>query len=918
MPDWRQEIHERLQASETSPEIEHDLVEEIAQDLEQRYQDAVASGTPADAAAARLREQLAGGWLERRAKELSQRDARRRPEPPSGDASWWSVLLYDIRFALRGLRLSKSFTAAALVSLALGIGATTTIFQLLNAVRMRSLPISHPEELMEVRIVNMNGMSGSFYVGRPAVSHPIWEQIQKQQQVLDGLFAWYPDQYNIADAGEAKNVPGLEVSGNFFSTLGVKPVLGRLIVPSDDVPGCAPVVVISEGLWQQRYGGAQEVIGKTLPLERTPFEIIGVAPKEFFGLEVGQRFDVAAPLCTEPKLMGEMNRLNSGRDWWLTVMGRLKPGVTMEKASAQLDSISAAVFEATVPTKYPPDKIGAYKSTKLGAYPAGTGVSLLRRDYTTSLWLLFGIAAFVMLIACANLANLLLARASAREREFAIRLALGASRERILRQLMTESALLAFAGAVLGLLISVGLSRGMVAFLQTKANPIFLDITPDYRVLGFTIGAACLTCLLFGLAPALRASGTSPGAALKSVGRTMVSGSRGFTLRRALVAVQVALSAVLVIAALLFTQSLRNLLNVDVGFEQRGLVVAGLDMSALHIPMEQRIAFKKEILDRVAHMPGIEGATFSFIRPLGGGGWNNDIWMEENGKSSAKETWVNSVGPSYFATIGIPVVGGRSFSDADTQSSAPVAMVNETFVRKVANGANPIGKTLVIEPSPGSPARRFQIVGVTKDTKYRSLKEEVMPQMFVSAWQDEKPSAGMRMLVRTRISTAETFREINSVLAGIAPQATIYYAVLREQVEDSLLRERMMATLSLFFGMLATVLAVVGLYGVISYSVARRTNEIGVRVALGATRSRIMKMILSEGGTLIIAGLVVGVITAIALGRLATAMLFGLTPGDPRVLVGASLLLFVAGLLATAIPAMRAANLNPMAALREE
>jgi predicted permease len=543
---------------------------------------------------------------------------------------------------------------------------------------------------------------------------------------------------------------------------------------------------------------------------------------------------------------------------------------------------------------------------------------LLRENYTTSLWLLFGIAAFVMLIACANLANLLLARASAREREFAIRLALGASRERVLRQLMTESAMLAMSGAVLGLLLSLGLSRGMVAFLQTKANPIFLDTTLDYRVLAFTMGAAALTCVLFGLAPALRASGADPGTALKSAGRTMVAGSRGFTLRRTLVATQVALSAVLVIAALWFTQSLRNLLNVDAGFEQKGLVVASLDMTPLQLSPEQRVPFKKEIIDRVAHMPGIEGATTAFIRPLGGGGWNNEIWVEENGRSSAKETWVNSVSPSFFATMGIGVVGGRTFNDADSQSSQPVAMVNEMFVRKVAGGAPPIGKMLVIAPTPGRPERRLQIVGVVKDTKYRSLKEEIMPQMFLAAWQDEKPSAGMRMIVRTRISTAETFRELNSAFATIAPQATIYYAVLREQVEDGLLRERMMATLSLFFGVLATVLAVVGLYGVISYSVARRTNEIGVRVALGATRSRIMKMILSEGGRMIVAGLFVGVVAAVALGRLATAMLFGLKPGDPGVLAGACLLLLSAGLLATAVPAIRAANLNPMAALREE
>jgi predicted permease len=599
-------------------------------------------------------------------------------------------------------------------------------------------------------------------------------------------------------------------------------------------------------------------------------------------------------------------------------MGRLKPGVTIEKATAQLESISRGVFEATVPDKYPPTLIEKFKEMKLRAYPAATGISSLRRDYTTSLWLLFGIAAFVMLIACANLANLLLARASAREREFAIRLALGASRERLLRQLMTESALLAVAGAIGGLFIALALSRGLVAFLQTKSTPIFLDTTPDLRVLGFTIGAACVTCILFGLAPSLRASGANPGTALKSVGRTMVAGSRGFTLRRALVAVQVALSAVLVIAALLFTQSLRNLLNVDAGFDQNGIVIATLDLSSMQIPADRRIAFKNEVVEQVAHLPGISNAALAAIRPLNGGGWNNNVWVEGNGQSSAKETWVNSVGPAYFATMGLPILAGRSFGDGDTQSAPRVAVVNEAFVRRVAGGGNAIGRTLVIEPAPGSPQQRLQIVGVVKDAKYKSLKEDAPPQMFLAATQEKEPGASMRILARTQIPSAETFREMNALFSTVAPQATIYYRVLREQVEDSLLRERMMATLSLFFGVLATVLAVVGLYGVISYSVARRTNEIGVRVALGATRSRIMKMILGEGGRLIIAGLVAGVIAAIALGKLAASMLFGLKPGDPRVLLGASLLLLIAGLLATTVPAIRAANLNPMAALREE
>jgi predicted permease len=500
-------------------------------------------------------------------------------------------MFQDLRFGVRMLLKNKSFTTVAILSLALGIGANTAIFQLIDAVRLRALPVKAPQELVEIRMSDTKGVRGGV-AREPSVTNLIWEQIKGRPQGFSGVFAWGTDSANLAPGGEVRPARVLYVSGDFFNTLGVPPLLGRVLTTADDQRGCsAPGLVISHEFWQREYAGDVNVIGRKLTLADHPLEIIGVTPANFFGMEVGRSFDLALPLCANPLVRGNSRMLDSGINWWLTVNGRLKPGSSLVQATAQTQAISPGVFEAALPADYPPVSVKDYLRSTLIAVPAGSGVSQLRDDYERSLWLLLAIGGLVLLIACANLANLLLARASAREREIATRQALGASRGRLVRQLLVESLLLAAIGAALGAALAQVLSRILVAFLSTSNNPVFLDLAPNWRVLGFAAALTVLTCLLFGLAPAIRATRMEPGAVMKAGGRGMTASRGRFTLRRALVVAQVASSLVLVAGALLFSRSLSNLLTVETGFREEGVLIAGVNFQRLNVrPIELRFS----------------------------------------------------------------------------------------------------------------------------------------------------------------------------------------------------------------------------------------------------------------------------------------------------------------------------------------
>jgi predicted permease len=829
--------------------------------------------------------------------------------------TWVDRLLQDLRYAARLLGRSPGFTLVAVLSLALGIGANTAIFQVINAVRLRALPVADPASLAHVRIADMTGARGNFNTRYPAVTNPIWERLRRDQRAFSGVLAWAGGTFNLAPGGVARPARGLWVSGAFFDVLGVGPAAGRLLSDADDRRGCAPRAVVSHAFWQSELGG-RPAVGTTLSLDGHAVEIVGVSAAGFSGVEVGRPFDIAVPICAEPALTGGGGRLDDGTTWWLGVMGRLEPGWTLEQASAQLATISPGLFRATLPANYPAANVDQYLGFRLEAVGGGAGLSGLREDFSAPLWLLLGTAGLVLVIACVNLANLLLARASAREREFAVRLALGASRGRILRQLLVESLLLAGIGAAAGAVLAGYLSGSLVAFLDRGGRSVSLDLGTDWRVLGFTAGAAILTCVLFGLAPALRATRVAAAAVMRSSARGLTAGRERFALRRALVTLQVALSLLLLVGALLFTRTLANLLAVDPGFRADGLVVASLDMRPMRAAKDARRALHADILSRVRAVAGVHSAAEVWIVPLGGDSWGNNVWMEGSEPRTVVNSLFNRVGGGYFTTLGIPMLAGRDFSDADTPSTPPVAIVNETFARTAAAGTNTVGRRLEVEATPTRPETSYEIVGVVRDAKYLDLRQEPYPVVFLSTGQVSDAGEYARLVVRSDLAPGALTASLTRAIGDVSPAIVLTFTALEAQILETLVMERLMALLSGFFGVIAAVLAVVGLYGVIAYTVARRTNEIGVRMALGAGRRDVSRMILREAVVLIAIGMAVGLGLALAGGRAASSLLFGLEPRDPATLGAAVALLAAIALAASYLPARAAARIEPTAALR--
>jgi len=830
------------------------------------------------------------------------------------------TLWQDLRHSLRMLRKSPGFTAVAILTLALGIGANTAIFQLIDTLRLRAIPVKEPQQLVTVQLADNTGMRGHQASGYPVLTNAIWEKLRDNQNMFSGVLAWGNNEFNLTPGGDVRLAQGLFVSGDFFSVLGVQPLMGRVFSADDDRRGCGlPGAVVSYAFWQRELGGDPSPIGRKLTLNYHPVEIMGVTPPSFFGLEVGRSYDVAVPICSQAVLWSEGNWLDEGTVWWLNVVGRLKLGSSSEKANAQLAVISPGIFQATLPSNYPAENVKDYLKFKLAVVPAGGGVSWLRTQYSDSLSLLLGTAGLVLLIACANLANLMLARATTREHEFTVRFAIGASRSRLIRQSMTESLLLALLGGALGLFLAGALSYVLVASLGTAGDAPFLDLKLDWRLLAFTFGLASLTCILFGLAPALRASRVSPSEAFKTAGRTATASRKRFGFRQGLVVSQVALSLVLVVGALLFSGSLRNLLAVDAGFSQKGVVVAGLDLfRRLNVPYAGRVAFKQDLLQKIRALPGVVSAAEVEFLPLGGGSTENLVWIEGDDSASGVDSWFNSTSDRYFKAMGIALLAGRDFSQQDTISSPKVAIVNEAFTRKLGLGTNPIGKTFRRQATPYEPEQSFEIVGLVADTKYSSLREEFRPIVFLSTFQDPQPAPFAQFVIRSAAPMAGTVSNVRSLVGQVSPLITLDFQPFEVTILEGLTRERLMAKVSGFFGLLAALIAAVGLYGVMSYLVAQRTNEIGIRVALGAQRGDVLSLVLRNAALLLAPGLVLGAFLSVAAAQAARAMLFGLKPSDPGVLVAAITGFGLIALLASFLPARRAMRVDPIVALRYE
>jgi predicted permease len=829
------------------------------------------------------------------------------------------MLVQDVRIALRMLRKNPGFTAVAILTLALGIGANSAIFQMLDALTLGSLPVRNPQEIMEVKIADMEGARGSVEFWGADTTNPLWEEIRRRQQAFSSIFAWSPVQYNLSTSGEARWASGIQVSGSFFSALGIQPALGRLLVDADDQRGCgAPGVVLSHAFWLSEYAGESSAIGKKITLEHRFYEIIGVAPANFTGVVVGKNFDVALPICADHLLDPESTRLESSAEWWLAVMGRLKPGWTLEKASEHLSAISPGIFEASLRPDYPKASIPQYLKFRLIAQPAGGGLSRLRENYASSLWLLLAITGVVLLIVCLNLANLMLARASVRERELTVRTALGASRWRLLSQLFTEGVLLAGAGAALGVWFATFLSQILVHFLATESDPVFLPLQLDWRTVAFASGVAAGACILFGLAPALRGTRVSPSAALKSSGRGATAARSRFTLRRVLVVSQIAFSLMLLVGALLFTRSFMNLTTNDTGMHWQGVLISYLDLSRLNLPVARRQSFKADLVHSLEQIPGVESAGETTIVPLSDSSRTNKVWIDGRDQANQTECAWSSVSPGFFNTMGIRLLAGRNFIATDSPASPNVAIVNESFARMVVQGANPVGLRFWREATPHDAEMRFEIVGVVKDSKYSDLRRALRPVVYLPQAQDPHPSTFAQILIRSSLPPPATLAAVKSAVARSNPEITASYQVFDTMIQESLLKDRLMAWLSSFFGLLAIVLAAIGLYGVIAYVVAQRTNEIGIRMAIGASGNDILKMFLGETAALLATGCVAGGAMSLAAGRAAGALLYGLKPYDPVAYVLAVALLAVVAISASFIPARRAARVDPMVALRYE
>ena len=825
----------------------------------------------------------------------------------------------DLRFGLRQLRLNPMFTSVAVLSLALGIGANAAIFQLIDAIRLRALPVANPQELGFLDYAP-HSQRGGWWSTRSAIFTSVnWESIRKHQEAFSDVIAWSAKSFNLSTEGKARYTEGLFVSGDFFRVLGARAAVGRVFTSEDDQPGCgSPAAVIGYSFWQSEFGQDPAVTSRTVRLDGKLFPIIGVTTPEFFGVEIGHRFEVAVPLCSDPMFWEPgKGHIPSRTAWWLSIMGRLKPGWTIERANAQIQTVSPAIMRDSLPEAYRTEAAKRFLNNKLIVTPGGTGVSQLRSRYQDPLWILFATTGLVLLIACANLANLMLARASAREREIAVRQAIGASRWRLVSQLLSESMLLALIGASLGAGLAALLSRGLVAFLTTERNRMFVSLSIDWRVVGFTAGTAILTCFLFGLAPALRATRVAPAAVIRSSGRGLTAGREKFSLRRLLVVAQVAMSLVLLAGALLFVRSLQNLLAIDPGFRPEGIVAMSVDYRAAHFPKERILDIRRQTLEKLRERTGAISAGEVDNIPVSGSGWDQNAW--EPGYGGPKlDVLFNRASPGYFRTMGTTFVSGRDFDEHDGLKSPKVAIVNEQFASKIFQGKNPIGRTFRREEFGDTPDSQFLVVGLVRNTKYYELREDFQPVAFVPAAQNDQPGTGANFVLRTNAPLGEFYRNAGAAVAEIHPSIGVDFTVLTTQIQQSLMRDRLMATLAGAFGFLAASLAVLGLYGVIAYMVARRRNEIGVRIALGATRGRVVGLVLQEAVLLLAAGLAIGLGVAVSVGQAAASLIYGLKPRDPLTLASAVVLLALVALIASYGPAWRASRLQPMDALREE
>ncbi|PYR34827.1 MAG: hypothetical protein DMF90_15790 [Acidobacteria bacterium] len=815
----------------------------------------------------------------------------------------------DLRSAVRSLRATPIVSGIAFLSLALGIGASTAIFSLTNSLLLRKLPVRDPNALVLVTDATAPGVR--------AYAPGVWESFQRVVDVFDGTLAWSSTEFNLVPRGEAQIVRGAWVSGSYFGTLGLSPLLGRLLAESDDrrnggVDGS--VAVISHALWQQHYGGAPAVIGSSLMLDGVSFRVVGVTPKRFSGLDVGRRADVFVPFGTAT-LMPEREGLQ------ITIMARRRADQTVEAATVALRRLQPQIREASLPqdSRWRQQDRDAYLRDGFVLLSGATGNARLRLRYEHPLGLLMAVVALVLLIACANIANLLLARALIRRRELQVRAALGASRWRLIRGLLAESLVITSVGAALGIALASSASSIVVQQLSTRSNPIYLDISIDSTVALFAIAVTALVTLLSGIVPAVRATDLLRSSLLRST--DLNERGRFLGPSAALIVVQVALSLVLVVGAGLFLKTFSSLTAVPLGFEPEHVLMAAVTAADARVPPSQRLQMFQRVRDAVLSIPGVTDAAFSFLTPVMGPILLRPIEVADGGATPERDrlSSVNLVSSGWFQTLRTPIVAGREFVDADRAGTTPVVVVNEAFVRKFLKPSNPLGQVVrfgIVGPNVGS----AEVVGVAADAVYSSLREPAPPTVYLPLAQLQRvPPALLALTVRSE--TAPPLQMARSVAAAIGtvhPDAALTFQPLTEQVNASLAQERILALLSGFFGGFAVLLAGLGLFGVTSYSVSRRRREIGIRMALGAAPGSVIRLILGRVCLMVVAGVVIGAAVSTWTTQFTTSLLFGLEPRDPETFALAAVLLIGAGLLAALPPAWHASHVDPSVALRSE
>jgi predicted permease len=874
-------------------------------------------------------------------------------------------IVRDLRYACRGLAASPLFTSVALLSIALGIGANTAIFTLVDEVLLRQLPVRDPGQL-----VLFNGARNHYgnNSGGNMLSFPMYEDFRDAfvepfdspaaataqsghapgaklprvsppvangapaQPVFSGMFARRAVSMNVGVEGQTERVPGELVSGTYFQVLGVGAAVGRVITPGDDQRNDGPVAVLSYDYWRTRFGADPKVIGQTITVNNTKLTIIGVSQAGFDGVDIGYVPSVRVPILMKAQITPNWDDVDNRRSRWVNVFGRLKPGVTLEQAKAALQPYFHGVLEQEVldaafsgTTSYTREQ---FLKGQVDLLPAAQGRSPIRQQLSQPLWLLLAIVGGVLLIACANVASLLIARATSRQKEIAVRLALGASRGRIVGQLLVESVLLAAIGGVLGLAFASWTTRFLLGFLPVSDTPHVISGAIDNRVLAFNFALSLATGLVFGLVPALRSTKPNLAPTLKDQVGAVVGGG-GVRLRKGLVIAQVMVSVLLLISAGLFIRSLRNLRTLDLGLKTENLIAFNLAPPLNgYTPLRSK-QFDKQVLDRVSAVPGVTGMAFAQMGLLEGNEWDSSISVEgyEPKPGEAMNPYCNAVSPGYFKTMGIPLIAGRDFDDrdarfvmADPKAQLPsykVAIVNESYAKHYFGGRSPIGRHIGFGINPGTKTP-IEIVGVVKDSKYTGVRDEIPQQVFFAYMENDNGGSAV-MYVRTTNQPDSAFGGIRQIVRQLDANIPIYnLRTMEHQMDQSLLNDRLIATLSTAFGALATILAVIGLYGVMAYTVARRTREIGVRMALGAVQGDVVWLVMREVLLLVGTGLALGLVASWGLSRFVSSQLYGITGGDPMTITGACVLLASVAALAGYIPARRATRVNPVLALRYE